>query len=211
MKKILCVLIALLMITGSSFVAAGASAESTYTPPEEFIYGDVDMDGEVTVRDATLIQKGVAGLNYLTGVEKFLAGFDNSDISVKNATMIQKNLADISVEGSRIGIPINMTLQNEFSSNIPDDDALFEGDCIIVQPKLEFEYVYEYTLKDFPEYEFERMEVVGSKSRGNVIYMLYLKNSNKNSIREAIKALDYRANFDLNVVIVNYIYVSANE
>ena len=85
----------------ASVCVFGASAESTYTPPEEFIYGDVDMDGEVTVRDATLVQKGVAEVVYLTAVQRYLADTEGEGFSVRNATAIQKHVA-----GMETGYPI---------------------------------------------------------------------------------------------------------
>ena len=64
----------LILIIGLMGVSVfGVSAESEYTQPEKFIYGDVDMDGVVTVKDATLIQKGVADITYVTVVQRYLA------------------------------------------------------------------------------------------------------------------------------------------
>lgn len=68
--------------------------------------------------------------------------------------------------------------------------------------------MYEYNFEDFPEYEVDRIRFVGSKEKGYVIYFLYLKKTDKNSVRNAIKALDYRADFDLSIVHVNYLFVS---
>lgn len=198
------VLVAVIFLTCLSIF--GVSAEEVQ--PAEFIYGDVDMDGDVTIKDATLIQKGVAGLVYLTGVQRYLTDPQSSDVTVKEATTIQKKLAGISVANSLVGTTVDMASQDEFSSEFSMDD-LFEENLIMVMPKLDLGYVYEYTLEDFPEYEFDSIRAVGSEERGYIIYFLYLKTPNKNSVREAIEALDYRANLDLRSVHVNYLFVSA--
>ena len=195
MKKILCVLIALLMITGSSFVATGASAESTYTPPEEFIYGDVDMDGEVTVRDATLVQKGVAEVVYLTAVQRYLADTEGEGFSVRNATAIQKHLAGLDTAYS-VDEVVKMTYTDKFSQG-KTLNALFEGRYLVITPK---NADYDYTLADFPELNFSRIEKTELSYSKRTYYMLYLQEPGKENLLEAIKALDYRANFDLKYV-----------
>ena len=195
MKKILCVLIALLMITGSSFVATGASAESTYTPPEEFIYGDVDMDGEVTVRDATLVQKGVAEVVYLTAVQRYLADTEGEGFSVRNATAIQKHLAGLDTASS-VDEVVKMTYTDKFSQG-KTLNALFEGRYLVITPK---NADYDYTLADFPELNFSRIEKTVLSYSKHTFYMLYLQEPGKENLLEALKALDYRANFDLKYV-----------
>ena len=195
MKKILCVLITLLMITGSSFAAAGASAESTYTPPEEFIYGDVDMDGEVTVRDATLVQKGVAEVVYLTAVQRYLADTEGEGFSVRNATAIQKHLAGLDTASS-VDEVVKMTYTDKFSQG-KTLDVLFEGRYLVITPK---NADYDYTLADFPELNFSRIEKTELSYSKRTYYMLYLQEPGKENLLEALKALDYRANFDLKYV-----------
>ncbi|MBQ3073417.1 MAG: dockerin type I repeat-containing protein [Ruminococcus sp.] len=198
MKKILCVLVALLMITGSSFVATGASAESTYTPPEEFIYGDVDMDGEVTVRDATLVQKGVAEVVYLTAVQRCLADTEGEGFSVRGATAIQKHLAGLDTASS-VDEVVKMTYSDKFSQG-KTLNALFEGRYLVITPK---NADYDYTLADFPELNFSRIEKTVLSYSKHTFYMLYLQEPGKENLLEAIKALDYRANFDLKYVDVD--------
>lgn len=59
------------------------------------IYGDINQDGEVTVQDATLLQKYVTKLAELNDVQKECAMFDHMDkITVKSATKIQKYIAN---------------------------------------------------------------------------------------------------------------------
>ncbi len=68
--------------------------------PEKIIItlGDSDLSGKVTIKDATVIQKNVAGILLLHQESLACADVDNNDvINVKDATMIQKYLADIEV------------------------------------------------------------------------------------------------------------------
>lgn len=59
------------------------------------IYGDINQDGDVTIQDATLLQKYVTKLVELNDVQKECAMFDHMDkITVKSATKIQKYIAN---------------------------------------------------------------------------------------------------------------------
>ncbi len=72
---------------------------------QEFL-GDANEDGKVNVKDATQIQKHVAGLLTLTDKGEKLADADGSTkVNVKDATAIQKWLAGIEI-GSPIGQPV---------------------------------------------------------------------------------------------------------
>lgn len=65
----------------------------------KYIYGDINQDGEVTVQDATLLQKYVTKLAELNDVQKECAMFDHMDkITVKSATKIQKYIANPELE-----------------------------------------------------------------------------------------------------------------
>lgn len=60
-----------------------------------YIYGDINQDGDVTIQDATLLQKYVTKLVELNDVQKECAMFDHMDkITVKSATKIQKYVAN---------------------------------------------------------------------------------------------------------------------
>ncbi len=62
--------------------------------PEETVLGDVDADGEVTVKDATLLQKFLADIAHLYQTQKNHAdtNADNA-LNIKDATCIQKMVA----------------------------------------------------------------------------------------------------------------------
>ena len=190
--------ILIISVMMASVCVFGASAESTYTPPEEFIYGDVDMDGEVTVRDATLVQKGVAEVVYLTAVQRCLADTEGEGFSVRGATAIQKHLAGLDTASS-VDEVVEMTYTDKFSQG-KTLDALFEGRYLVITPT---NADYDYTLADFPELNFSRIEKTVLSYSKHTYYMLYLQEPGKENLLEALKALDYRANFDLKYVDVD--------
>ena len=75
---------------GFDFVSVG------YMDPESTLLGDVDGDGRLTVKDATAIQKYVAGMVGLNTQDKINADFNlDGKINVRDATAIQKRLANI--------------------------------------------------------------------------------------------------------------------
>ena len=62
----------------------------------EFIIGDADLDGEVTARDAVMIQKYLAGIIDLDDVQKSAADTNgDGKINIFDATRIQKHVAGV--------------------------------------------------------------------------------------------------------------------
>lgn len=189
-----------------AFCAVGmcsVSAEGEYTQPEKFIYGDVNQDLEVNVKDVTYIQKGLANLTYVTAVQRFLADPDSTGYSIKNATAIQKYLAKYEVS-DLLGTELIMASQDEFSKDLPSNPESYEKNCIIVTPI--YSVKTEYSLADFPEYEFTAIEKIGGIYDESMptVYALYFEPSGDKSVLGALKSLNYRANLDL-----KYVYVSS--
>lgn len=61
-----------------------------------FAIGDVNSDGDISVVDATLVQKYIVGLENLTDLQKKTADVnDNNEISVVDATLIQKYIVGL--------------------------------------------------------------------------------------------------------------------
>ena len=61
-----------------------------------YIYGDVDNDGYVTIVDATMIQRGLSGLTELSGYTREAADYDHEgEITIFDVSCIQKELADL--------------------------------------------------------------------------------------------------------------------
>ncbi|MBQ7810353.1 MAG: leucine-rich repeat protein [Clostridia bacterium] len=66
------------------------------TPKDEFEMGDVNMDGKLNIKDATLIQKYAAKIVDFDEAQKTLADINKDEkINVKDATYIQKVIAKI--------------------------------------------------------------------------------------------------------------------
>ena len=66
------------------------------------ILGDVDDNGKVNIKDATMIQKAVAKIISLTDAEQIRADVNaDTKVNIKDATAIQKYVAKIET-----GLPI---------------------------------------------------------------------------------------------------------
>ena len=89
MKKILSSIIAILIAT-LGIITVSAS----YSPSN--VIGDTNGDGNVTITDATLVQKHIAQLTDIEDNNLAYADVDGNDtISIIDATLIQKKLANI--------------------------------------------------------------------------------------------------------------------
>ena len=74
--------------------------------PKRLILGDADLDGEVDVRDATLIQRSLADMAELAPEGEICADVDSDgEPDITDATLIQRFLADMEVKYP-IGEPI---------------------------------------------------------------------------------------------------------
>ena len=162
-----------------------------------YMAGDIDGDKQLTVKDATFIQKYLAkvpevvdkvydhylGLQVMDadlsgGTEMF--GSEGVEVNIKDATYIQKKVAKI----------------------IKDYDRQpFEYGEILVVVRDEDEKIY--TLEDFPEYEFESVE---RAAYSKDMYILTLKNSGKENVIDAVNSLKYRVGVDINYAQPNYLY-----
>lgn len=75
---------------GFEFVSVG------YLEPESTLLGDIDCDQRLTIKDATALQKYVAGMVGLNTQDKINADFNlDGKINVRDATAIQKKLAGL--------------------------------------------------------------------------------------------------------------------
>lgn len=73
---------------------------------DEFLLGDVDSDGSVTIFDATTIQRQIAGLAVSSYSEKAADCDGDGRVTVVDATAIQRHLAGLSTNAKGIGEPI---------------------------------------------------------------------------------------------------------
>ena len=102
MKKYISVVCILAVVISALFTATiSASAGS-----DNLLLGDATVDTKVNVKDATAIQKHVAGIALLTADGILVADVDgNNSVNIKDATAIQKFVAGMDIE-FRIGEPI---------------------------------------------------------------------------------------------------------
>lgn len=193
--KLISIVVAFILALGCVTVGA-----ESFSVPEVLLFGDVDMDGVVTVKDATAIQKGIAELTYLTSVQRFLCDPDKTGVSVKNATGIQKCVADLDCELC-FGEELAMDFYDKFSCEVNIGSTKYYTDAIVVVAKPGLELM----LEDFPEFDFTSIERIGGLSDVTkpAQYLLYLENPSYDNVYQAIKTLDYRANIDLERVFVN--------
>lgn len=91
--------------TGTAEITVTASGNSNYKPVsktftiminKDYTLGDVDRDGEITITDATLIQKHIANMISFTEEQQKTADVTNDGkINVDDVTFIQKHLAGL--------------------------------------------------------------------------------------------------------------------
>lgn len=83
-------------VTTASTEPSETITTSPSSPTSEFELGDVNRDGKLNIRDATLIQKYLAKLSDLDSEQLQLADYNtDSKVNIKDATQIQKKLANL--------------------------------------------------------------------------------------------------------------------
>ena len=92
MKKTISIICSIAVICTMAF-AGQMSASSAIRP---LYRGDVDCDGGIDIRDATMVQKGLANVINLTKRELFTADVNgDGKTDIRDATLIQKRTANI--------------------------------------------------------------------------------------------------------------------
>ncbi len=97
-KKLFCIISAALavMIFASVIFTSTAFASNDTEIIVDYKRGDVNLDGKINIRDASLIQKFIAKLEALAPFQEDIADFNfDGKINVKDATLIQKYIANI--------------------------------------------------------------------------------------------------------------------
>ena len=94
MKKFLSVTFVLLLLFSFSFAAF--ASDDLEILPDKYKVGDVDMDGDISIVDATLVQRHLAQIDVLSSKQLELAdtNFDAS-VSISDATRIQMHVAGL--------------------------------------------------------------------------------------------------------------------
>ena len=84
------VILSFVLIPSMSFSAVSKASDST------FVAGDVDMDGKLTITDATAIQRHLANIVVLTDEQQRIGMVANgTELSIIDVTMIQKKIANL--------------------------------------------------------------------------------------------------------------------
>ena len=92
MKKLLSILLTITALTMSVIIPARAEKAFCFI-------GDADIDGSVTILDATRIQRRLAGLAKADTLENYLSDVDgDKNATILDATCIQRALADIAYD-----------------------------------------------------------------------------------------------------------------
>ncbi|MED9969571.1 MAG: alpha-amylase family glycosyl hydrolase [Ruminococcus sp.] len=79
-------------------------SQISFVTGNELLRGDVNLDGRIDVRDATMIQRHCASIITLTDNALAAADTDtNNSVTVTDATLIQKYAAHITVNGNHCG------------------------------------------------------------------------------------------------------------
>ncbi|MGN0459865.1 MAG: dockerin type I repeat-containing protein, partial [Ruminococcus sp.] len=104
-NRVLSILISLMLIMSMVFscvpMANAASTDVQSSGGQEIgLYGDVDMNGEINIRDVTRIQKHATYVLQLTDVQMILADVNQDGrVNVQDATALQKYILGVSQVG----------------------------------------------------------------------------------------------------------------
>ncbi len=95
-KKMCAFFVAIILAMSCAVVVFAISNETEILPAFEYNLGDVNMDKTVNVKDATTLQKHIAGIVTLSDKQLILADSDqNANVNIKDATYIQKQVAGL--------------------------------------------------------------------------------------------------------------------
>ena len=113
-KKTIAVILSVLLTLSMVIPTLAVSAADTDTSAAAtLILGDADLDGSVTVLDATRVQRYLADMTTLSDEAKPAADADeDGDVTIMDATAIQRWLADMD-DGHPIGDPIGTQTPTE--------------------------------------------------------------------------------------------------
>ena len=115
--KIKAVLLCAAVLTIAGTVTVFAGNASSGSVAANYILGDADGDGNVTINDVTCIQTSIAELPLSGGISQLSADVDgNGEIEISDATLIQQWLAEMTTPYSIGENP------SEEPSQIPTDE-----------------------------------------------------------------------------------------
>lgn len=144
MKKMLATVLAG-VITACGIISAGAVPAPDMSVP----YGDVNGDFTVDVKDATDIQKSLAQIITLDGINSMLADFNRDGIiTVDDATYVQKSIAGIALPenvGGRLYMTVNFLdfTADQSQANVGETVTFTANAC---DERLAYDVMYEFAI-----------------------------------------------------------------
>ena len=164
---------------------------------EMYMAGDIDNDKALTIKDATLIQKYLSNIpeavsavrNRLLGLFVINAdlsgGVDESGADIRDVTYIQKKVAGFFDYEERPPFAYNEIIVSFYHTDVP-----------------------EYTLEDFPEYEFKSIEINRLDAIKMVMIILEIEEDGKDGVIKAVNSLKYREGTEFDSVHPNWLAYS---
>ena len=99
MKKMICIFLALILaLSCCPILSVSAADNETQESSPVYLLGDTNLDGEVTILDATLIQRYLVNLSELSGLQVELGNIYGEGLNITCATAIQRYLAGYETE-----------------------------------------------------------------------------------------------------------------
>ena len=128
MKKTISILLVLILAL-SCFTVQGMTAAAAEKAEPAYLLGDADMDGDISILDATEIQRALASLTTMSSLQAALSDLYGDGMSILCATEIQRCLAGFDSE-----VPIGEPAGDEnegviYSEMVPSYGGM--GDMII--------------------------------------------------------------------------------
>ncbi|WP_316632217.1 dockerin type I domain-containing protein, partial [uncultured Ruminococcus sp.] len=122
------------------------------------VFGDVDGDGDVTIDDATLIQKAAIDLVSFTNLQKQLADVNGDGrVSVLDVTCVQKYIAEYTTGCGKTGEKMNQTVDAAHtlvkSVECYRWDYGYDGWQLAQTTSIEYENAYPVMIENLENYE----------------------------------------------------------
>ena len=106
MKKALSVILAATLMTSGLALSGVSAAAAEKEEQPVYLLGDVNLDGVLSIADATDLQRDLAGLLEFSDLQTRVSMVDGEDLSIQTVTHIQRYLAEFDT-GLPIGKPLN--------------------------------------------------------------------------------------------------------
>lgn len=95
MKRIISLMIVAILCLSGIAVSASEVALTDTSEPQSFIWGDADGDGDVSIADATCIQRVLVGIPVPSFNMKAAIVSGEDELSIIDATLIQRKLVNL--------------------------------------------------------------------------------------------------------------------